>query len=128
LSGTVLRTATVAPGNDGKGTAVVGALESCDLAARLLGAAVVQNADLSGDGASVPFSIAMLPRGEVHLAAFLDDDGNLDLKAPRPGPGDLVYGTGAGDGVLDCIAVDLTDGDRHDLAVGLNLVEEPLEP
>jgi hypothetical protein len=123
-SGAVTRAAPIAPGNDGKGTLVVGVFEACSQTAKLLGAAIEPRADLSAESASVPFAISGLPRVEVHLAAFLDDDGNLDSGRPAPSAGDLVYGEGAGDGVLDCVSTDLAAGDRTGVAIELNLVED----
>ena len=121
LSGTVARTAPIAADGDGIGTLFVAALDACPGAP--LGSAGVPSADLSADGAEIPFVIANLPRTTVHLALFLDDDGNADLAGPLPDPGDLVYGQDAGDGAIDCVEVDLSGGDAE-IALELNLLEE----
>ncbi|PCC71332.1 hypothetical protein SAMN02745121_00871 [Nannocystis exedens] len=126
VAGTVTRTVDVAPGNDGKGTLFVAALDVCDLTGggKVLGVAVVADADLAGEDAAVPFTIENLPRTSVQLALFLDDNGDAMAMTPRPGPGDLVYTRSAGDGVLDCVAVELGDGDVTDLELALNVLEE----
>jgi len=120
LEGTATR--SVAPSDDGIGTLYVGALDGCDLTANFVGIAVVPGADLSADGAEVPFSMEGLPPIEVHLATFLDDNQDADPKLPLPGPSDLVYGTVAQDGALDCLAVDLTSGDASGVVVDLGLL------
>jgi hypothetical protein len=125
-AGTVRRGVDVASGNDGKGTLYVAALDVCDLSGggTILGFAAVPDADLAGTEAAVPFRVEALPRATVHLAVFLDDDGDATPQAPRPGLGDLVYTRDAGDGVVDCIAVELGDGDVADVEIVLNVVEE----
>jgi len=117
-----MATRSVVPSGDGIGTLYVGALDGCDLTANFVGIAVVSSADLSADGAEVPFSMEGLPSIEVHLATFLDDNLDADPKLPLPGPSDLVYGTVAQDGALDCLAVDLASGDASGVVVDLGLL------
>ena len=121
-SGEVTRSVEPAVGGDAIGTVYIAALAACDLAAQAVGGGAVPNADLSADGASVHFELVDLPRMEVHLAAFLDDDGDADPSMPIPGSGDLVYGTVAGDGSLDCVAVDLSSGDVSGIDIDLSIV------
>ncbi|WP_434420848.1 hypothetical protein [Nannocystis pusilla] len=120
------RTVDIAPDNDGEGTLFVAALDVCDLTGggTVLGVAVVPDADFAPTDAAVPFTIEGLPRAEVQLALFLDDNGDAMPASPRPGPGDLVYTRSGGDGVLDCVAVALADGDVADIELALNVVEE----
>ena len=117
ISGAVTRLESAEPlaDDDGIGTLYVGALESCELTAPLAGAGVVPMADFSSADASVEYEIADLPDGTYHLALFLDDDGNADTMAPAPDPGDLVYATGVGDGILSCIEVTIDDGDVEEV-------------
>lgn len=121
ISGTVgrLRMATPVRGADGIGTLYVGALQSCELTAPLLAAAIVPDADFSSADAAVDYTIEGLADGTVHLALFLDDDGNADPMAPGPSPGDLVYATGVGDGILSCIEVEIAGADVQDVALTL---------
>ena len=127
VSGSVTRTATLPKDGDGVGTLVVGALAECDLAAPVIfGAAIVPNADLSGDGASVDFVVEALPSGTVFLAAFLDDDGNLDPKNPLPDEGDPVLADVAGDGILTCVEVAIDDDDVTGVEIDLNEIAMPL--
>ena len=117
ISGVVTRLESAAPlpDDDGIGTLYVGALESCELTAPLAGAGIVPMADFSSTDASVEYEIADLPDGTVHLALFLDDDGNADPMAAAPDPGDLVYATGVGDGILSCIEVTIDGEDAEDV-------------
>jgi hypothetical protein len=124
VSGTVSRTAPIAADGDGVGTLYVAAFQTCAHDGAVLGVTVIPEADLSSESGSVPYSISNLPPGTVHLALFLDDDGNADPNAPLPDEGDLVYGVDAGDGVLNCVEVDLSAGDVSDQALELNLLEE----
>lgn len=124
IHGTVGRTAPIAADGDGIGTLFVAALDVCSLTGTVIGVAGVPSADLSADGAEVVFAIEGLPRTTVYLGAFLDDDGNADPAGPLPEVGDLVYGENAGDGLLDCVAVDLSAGDDDGVHVDLNLLEE----
>jgi hypothetical protein len=124
ISGTVGRSAPLAPDGDGVGLLLVAVLEECSFTSAILGSSVTPSADLSAEGATVPFSIGDLPRQPVYLALFLDDDGNADPAQPLPDVGDLVYGTNAGDGALDCVEVDLSAGDQGAVALELNLLEE----
>jgi hypothetical protein len=125
VTGAVSRSAPIARGNDGIGTLFVAALDLCDhVEGQLLGFAVVPQADLSADGAAVPFSIDELPRAAVHLASFLDDNGNADPAVPLPDAGDPVLAGDVHDGLLDCIEVDLSGGDAEDVAIDLNNVED----
>lgn len=103
LQGSVSRETEIASGEDGVGTLYVAALASCELGAELIGAAAVTDADVSADGSSVSFSIVDLPMSEVALAVFLDDNLDADPMNPLPGPGDMVYADGVGDGVLSCV-------------------------
>ncbi len=113
------------PDGDGIGTLVVGALADCTLQnPTLLGAAIVPGADFSGASASVPFTIENL-EGDVFLAAFLDDDGNLDPENPLPDDGDPVLAEGVGDGVLTCVEVAVED-DVEDVSIDLNEIAMPL--
>lgn len=126
VSGSVTRTAMLPKDGDGVGTLVVGALATCDLAApTILGAAIVPNADLSADGASVDFVVEPLPSGTVFLAAFLDDDGNLDPKNPLPDEGDPVLADVAGDGILTCVEVEVDDADVDGVQIDLNEIAMP---
>lgn len=127
VSGSVTRSTMLAKDGDGIGTLVVGALEACDLAAPvILGAAIVPNTDLSEDGASAPFAIEPLGSGTVFLAAFLDDDGNLDPKNPLPDEGDPVLAEIAGDGILTCVEVEIDDADVTDVEIDLNELAMPV--
>ncbi len=126
VSGTVSRSATLPKDRDGVGTLVVGAFATCDLMAPVvLGAAIVPNADLSTEGASVEFSIEPLMSGPVFLVSFLDDDGNLDPENPLPGPGDPVLAEVAGDGVLTCVEVEVDDADVAGVEIDLNEIAMP---
>jgi hypothetical protein len=122
VSGTIVRAVPPAADNDAVGAAYVAALAACDLGAALLGGVGVPDADLSAESAEVAFTVVGLPRAEVFLAAFLDDDGDADPAQPLPGSGDLVYADVAGDGVLSCVAVDLTGGDVADVEIALTAV------
>lgn len=127
VSGSVTMTAILPKDGDGVGTLVVGALAACDLAGpTILGAAIVPNADLSEDGASVDFVVEPLPGGTVFLAAFLDDDGNLDPKNPLPDEGDPVLAEIAGDGILTCVEVEIDDADVTGIEIDLNEIAMPV--
>src|SRR5687768_11048622 len=65
VSGSVGRTAPLAVDGDGVGTLFVAAFDVCELTGTVLGVAVTPSADLSADGAEVPFTIADLPRAPV---------------------------------------------------------------
>lgn len=103
LEGTVTRETAIGEGQDGVGTLYVAALSSCELGAEFVGAAAVTDADFSADDAVVAFSIVDLPLPEVALAVFVDDNLDADPMNPLPGPGDMVYAEGVGDGVLSCV-------------------------
>ncbi|MBL4683769.1 MAG: hypothetical protein JKY37_04205 [Nannocystaceae bacterium] len=107
ISGTVRRgeAAMIAEGNDGVGTVGIAAFSECALDAQLVGATVVLDADLSDLNTTIPWEIADVPPSTVHLAFFLDDNGDADPEAPAPGPGDLLFASGIGDGVLSCLEV-----------------------
>lgn len=108
------------------GTLVVGAFAECTLQAPVvLGAAIVPNADLSTDAASVDFVIEPLPDGPVFLVSFLDDDGNLDPKNPLPDDGDPVLAEGVGDGILTCVEVEIDGDDVAGVAIDLNEIAMP---
>lgn len=127
VSGSVTMTAILPKDGDGVGTLVVGALAECDLAGpTILGAAIVPNADLSEDGASVDFVVEPLSTGTVFLAAFLDDDGNLDPKNPLPDEGDPVLAEIAGDGILTCVEVEIDDADVTGIEIDLNEIAMPV--
>lgn len=125
LAGVVTRSAALDPEQDGKGTLYVAALDKCDFrgGGRLLGAAAVPDADLSVDGAIVTFQVADLPCGTVHLAAFLDENGDADPRAARPAKGDLVYTLDPGDGIVNCVEAEACSGDARPVRVDLNFVE-----
>ena len=122
VAGTVARTADIAAGRDGIGTVYIGAFSECSLATPPLGLAVIPDADLSDAASFVEFAMEDLPEGAVHLALFLDDDGDADPMNPLPDPGDLVYSNEGGDGMLDCVEVEVGD---EDVALQLT-VTEPL--
>lgn len=103
ISGSVTRQAAVTPPNDGKGVLYIAALAQCDHAEKPLAVKVLADADLSSDMSGVPFQLPEINQS-VYLAAFLDDNGDADLKQPLPGRGDLAYGSNSADGKLDCIA------------------------
>lgn len=119
VRGTVTRTVDLAPDSDGRGTIVIGALSRCDLSSELVGSVVLPDVDLSEPDARVPFTLDKLPREQLSLVAFFDDNGDADPNQPRPGPGDLVYGSVAGDGVLDCVPVDLRHGSKPGVEIPL---------
>ncbi|MGH1345709.1 MAG: hypothetical protein ACRBN8_29360 [Nannocystales bacterium] len=126
VSGTVTRSAMLPNDGDGVGTLVVGAFAECTLQAPIvLGAAIIPNADLSADDASVEFMIEPLPEGSVFLVSFLDDDGNLDPDNPLPDDGDPVLAEGVGDGILTCIEVVIDGDDVPDVVVDLNEIAMP---
>lgn len=104
IAGTVSRgaSATIAVGRDGIGTVYVAAFAECSLDAELLGVVALPNADLSDPANEVAFMIDDIAADTVHLAVFLDDDGDADPMAPLPDGGDLVLTDVAGDGVLTC--------------------------
>jgi hypothetical protein len=124
VSGEVTRSADIAEGNDGIGTLYVAAFDVCEHTGMILGAAIIPDADVSSADAAVPYAIKNLPRSTVYLAMFLDDNGNADPAAPLPDAGDLVYGTNAGDGILDCVTTELEGGDLENFSLELNLVED----
>lgn len=126
VSGIVTRSAVLPPDGDGVGTLVVGAFAECTLQAPVvLGAAILPNADLSADAASVDFVIEPLPDGPVFLVSFLDDDGNLDPKNPLPDDGDPVLAEGVGDGILTCVEVQIDGDDVEGVAIDLNEIAMP---
>jgi hypothetical protein len=122
IAGTVARTAAIAAGRDGIGTVYIGAFAECSFASPPLGLAVIPDADLSDTASTVDFAMEDLPEGAVHLALFLDDDGDADPMNPLPDPGDPVYSDEGGDGVLNCVEVEVGD---EDIALQLT-VTEPL--
>lgn len=122
IAGTVARTAAIAAGRDGIGTVYIAAFSECSLATPPLGLVVIPDADLSDTASTVDFAMEDLPEGAVHLALFLDDDGDADPMNPLPDPGDLVYSDEGGDGVLDCVEAEVGD---EDVALQLT-VTEPL--
>jgi hypothetical protein len=113
IAGTVSRaeSAAIAAGRDGVGTLYVAAFAECSLAAELIGAVAIPDADVADPAAEVEFSIEDLPEGTVQLAFFLDDDGDADPTMPLPDGGDLVYADVAGDGVLSCVEAMVGDED-----------------
>src|SRR5690606_26222015 len=82
-----LETAPLAPDGDGIGTAYIGAFASCDLAAPLLGVAILPQTDLSEVGRTVPFAIEDLDASVVYLGAFLDDNDDAEPPLPKPNGG-----------------------------------------
>lgn len=123
LSGTVERSVELARGNDGVGLLLVAAFSACGLGQQPLAVAAVANADLSAADAAVPFTLTGLPAGPVHVALFLDDNGDADPMTPLPHDGDLVYGFDACDGELDCVPLEISDADLEGVALQLNLLE-----
>jgi hypothetical protein len=124
LAGTVKRTAAIAPGQDGKGTLLIGAFDVCSRQGATLLGKFATNADVSSEETAVAFEITDLPRAKIYLGVFLDDNGDFNPAAPLPNAGDLAYGFTAGDGSLDCVEVDLAPGDSVDVLLPLNLVED----
>lgn len=120
VSGNVERTVEPSESGDAVGTVYIAALESCDLKAPVAGFAVLQKVDLSELAGRAPFEIT-LPKARLSLAVFLDDNADADMAQPRPGPGDLVHGSVASDGMLDCVAVDSSRGDVDDVLITLGL-------
>lgn len=118
IGGTVARDAgaAIAEGNDGVGTVFIAALDACALDAELVGSAVVPSADLSDPGTALPWAIDDIATSTVHLAFFLDDNGDADAQMPLPGPGDIVFADGVGDGILSCVEVGAGD-DAVELAL-----------
>ncbi len=108
IGGVVSRPASteIADGNDGVGLLFIAAFDECALDAEVLGTAAIPNADLSDPQTLLDWTIADLPGSPAHLAFFLDDNGDADPNVPRPGPGDLVFADGVGDGVLSCVEVE----------------------
>lgn len=96
LSGKVMRKALTKPQNGGKGSVYVAVFDKDPVVdragAKLVGKAVVENADMTADTASVPYAIAELtPRPSPYfVVAFLDDNKNASGTAPGPDKGDLV--------------------------------------
>ena len=122
IGGGLIRTetATIAPGRDGRGTAYVIALTACRLDAAVAGAAVVPQADLVSLDDQVDFAVSDLVSGVYYLAAFVDDEADADSMNPRPGPGDLVHApNGAGNGVLDCVVVEVAEADARGIIIPL---------
>lgn len=119
IGGTVSRspTAEIALGNDGVGLLAIAAFADCTLDAELLGAAAIPNADLAEVDAVLDWTISDLPASTAYLAFFLDDNGDADSTVPRPGPGDILFADGIGDGMLSCVEV---QGGDLDVELELN--------
>lgn len=96
----------IAEGNDGIGNLVIAAFAECSLDAEVLGTTAIPNADLSNSQTLLDWTITDLPASPAHLAFFLDDNGDADPNVPLPGPGDLVFADGVGDGILSCVEVE----------------------
>ncbi len=122
ISGVVKRTSALARGEDGIGTLYLGVFAECDHAAPIVGLFVMPNADMSADGAEVPFTIESLTLETVYLASFLDDDLNADQAGPLPDVGDPVLADDVEDGLLTCVTVDVATG--TDIVVELNALED----
>jgi hypothetical protein len=127
IEGTIGRSATaeLAPDGDGIGTVYIAAFSHCATDAPLVGFVALPNADLSQPDVTLPFVIEELFGPAVHLAAFMDDDGNADPMAPLPDPGDPVLAEDVGDGLLTCVEVALVPGETASPELWLNLTEQP---
>jgi hypothetical protein len=110
VAGTVVRarTATLWPGNDGIGSLQVALLESCEADAPFVVGTGVMDADFSEFGNTVDYLIEGVASGTYGIVGYMDDNGDLDPKAPGPNQGDLVFAEGAGPG---CLEVEVLDAD-----------------
>jgi len=124
LTGSVTRSAMPTAGGDGDVYIAVfdrdPVLEMESAVA--VGSAFVEDADLSADGATVPYEVMDLPvRAEpFFLIAFMDDNDNVDasdMANAGPDSGDLLSLRG-----LASVSVTLDAPGAHDLDIDLNSV------
>jgi len=128
VSGWISRSETANPvdGQDGIGTIYIGVFAECRLDAEVTGSGFVFDADLSVAGVTESFTVENLRSGTHYLGLFLDDNNDADTELPLPGPGDLVYApTGVGDGVLDCVEINIDAADVSDIAIEISGVAPP---
>lgn len=102
LTGKITRSAAPGANGDAKGSIYIGVFTENPLSgfmanpnAMVVATAVVADADLSANGASVDFKVEGIPvRPEAYyVTAFLDDNGNVDpnnVNSALPDTGDLI--------------------------------------
>lgn len=124
LTGSVTRSATPTAGGDGDVyIAVFDRDPVLDMAGAVaVGSGLVEDADLSAEGASVPYAIDAIPvRAEpYYLIAFMDDNDNVDpsdMENAGPDSGDLLSLRG-----LASVSVTLETPGAHELDIDLNSV------
>ncbi len=124
LTGSVTRSATPTAGGDGDVyIAVFDRDPVLDMAnAMVVGSGFLEDADLSADGATVPYTIEDIAvRAEPYfLIAFMDDNDNVDasdMANAGPDSGDLLSLRG-----LASVSVTLDTPGAHDLDIDLNSV------
>lgn len=111
VRGTITRSAELADDGDGLGTVHVGLTDVCaradGTAPRLIASLEVPDADLSEQGATVPFELEVSHGGTLHAAAWFDDVVNAEQDEALPGKGDLAMFAGA---APICVPVELELG------------------
>lgn len=124
LAGSVTRSAMPTAGADGDVyIAVFDRDPVLDMAnAVAVGSGFIEDADLSADGAMVPYAVDDIPvRAEPYfLIAFMDDNDNVDasdMASAGPDSGDLLSLRG-----LASVSVTLDSPGAHDLDIDLNSV------
>lgn len=124
LMGSVTRSAMPTAGGDGDVyIAVFDRDPVLDMdSAVAVGSAFLEDADLSADGAAVPYTVMDLPvRAEPYfLIAFMDDNDNVDasdMASAGPDSGDLLSLRG-----LASLSVTLDAPGSHELDIDLNSV------
>ena len=124
LHGVVSRSVT--PTADGDGDIYIAIFDRDPVLAMAdavaVGNAFLADADLSADGATVPYSVEDLPvRAEPYFViAFMDDNGNVDPSDPEsagPDSGDLLSLRG-----LASLSVTLAEPGDRELDIDLNSV------
>ena len=107
VSGNFSRSVDPGGSNDGVGDAYLGLLVACNQNAESIASTTVLDADLSMDGAIVPFAIEDVPDGTYYLTGFFDDNQNTDPLDPGPDLNDLASAMGLGP---QCTEVTVTGG------------------
>ncbi len=124
VSGTVTRSYEPDPElGDGRGDIHLNLMAECPARTgclpEFIGGIVITDADLSEEGAAVPFEISGIPDGTYHLGGFMDDAVNTVNPENISETGDLVY---FGQASPACVEVTVSGGDLQDVNLDLNWV------
>lgn len=124
VSGTVTRSVEPDLGGDAIGDIYLTMMETCPSSTGcvedIVSDVAIMGADLSADGAEVPFELSKrVPNGTYYLSGIMDDTPNIEIPDIYSGEGDLVV---FGQAAPACVEVVVAGGDVTGVGVDFNFV------